>query len=472
MNYIFYDFETSGRNSDWDQILQLGAILTNDKFEEIDRFETKCYLKPGHIPSAQALMVNKITVKDLMSTNLSHYELINQIEKKFRFWGPAIFIGYNSLNFDEEFLRKSFFKFLYDPYLTSNNGNKRADLLGLIRAVKTYNPEIIKFPYDEKGNTIFKLDKLAPINGVIDFKAHDAMGDTFATMKLAELINDQDKKLWESSLETTNREDTNLTIEKHRTFCITESFFGKTLPYVVCFVCYHPVYKWAQGFDLKNDPAKYQNLSIELLEHAMSTSPKIIRSIKNNKHPIILNKEYISILKEYSHLSTKELLSRAEKIEKDEEFRQKVRIILDKQASIKEDNLSQLDVSHEETIYFGFASNAEKDIMKEFHLTDWENKLKIANKFKEERHFYFAERLIYEENPQYLPGDLYKKINRNIANQILSNNDEKWNTIPKVYKEIDDLRDKYEEENNEENLKILDDLNNFIEDIEKKFQEA
>ena len=116
MNYIFYDFETSGRNSDWDQILQLGAILTNDKFEEIDRFETKCYLKPGHIPSAQALMVNNITVKDLMSTNLSHYELIMQIEKKFKSWGPAIFIGYNSLNFDEEFLRKSFFKNLYDPY--------------------------------------------------------------------------------------------------------------------------------------------------------------------------------------------------------------------------------------------------------------------------------------------------------------------------------------------------------------------
>ena len=127
MNYIFYDFETSGRNSDWDQILQLGAILTNDKFEEIDRFETKCYLKPGHIPSAQALMVNKITVKDLMNTNLSHYELIKQIEKKFKSWGPAIFIGYNSLNFEEEFLRKSFFKSLYDPYLTSNNGNNDFD---------------------------------------------------------------------------------------------------------------------------------------------------------------------------------------------------------------------------------------------------------------------------------------------------------------------------------------------------------
>ena len=63
-----------------------------------------------------------------------------------------------------------------------------------------------------------------------DYVKYEIMGDTFATMKLAKLINDQDKKLWKSSLETTNREDTNLTIEKHRTFCITESFFGKTLP--------------------------------------------------------------------------------------------------------------------------------------------------------------------------------------------------------------------------------------------------
>ena len=51
MNYIFYDFETSGRNSDWDQILQLGAILTNDKFEEIDRFETKCILNLAIFPA-------------------------------------------------------------------------------------------------------------------------------------------------------------------------------------------------------------------------------------------------------------------------------------------------------------------------------------------------------------------------------------------------------------------------------------
>ena len=34
MNYVFYDFETTGRSSTWDQILQCGAILVNDDFQE------------------------------------------------------------------------------------------------------------------------------------------------------------------------------------------------------------------------------------------------------------------------------------------------------------------------------------------------------------------------------------------------------------------------------------------------------
>ena len=33
MNYIFYDFETSGTNTDFDQILQIGAVLTGGEFE-------------------------------------------------------------------------------------------------------------------------------------------------------------------------------------------------------------------------------------------------------------------------------------------------------------------------------------------------------------------------------------------------------------------------------------------------------
>ena len=32
MNYVFYDFETCGSNKDFDQILQIGAVLTDESF--------------------------------------------------------------------------------------------------------------------------------------------------------------------------------------------------------------------------------------------------------------------------------------------------------------------------------------------------------------------------------------------------------------------------------------------------------
>ena len=50
MNYVFYDFETTGRSSTWDQIIQVGAVLVNDTFDILDRFEARCSLKPGTVP--------------------------------------------------------------------------------------------------------------------------------------------------------------------------------------------------------------------------------------------------------------------------------------------------------------------------------------------------------------------------------------------------------------------------------------
>ena len=37
-----------------------------------------------------------------------------------------------------------------------------------------------------------------------------------------------------------------------------------------------------------------------------------------------------------------------------------------------------------------------------------------------------------------------------LLKRILSTNDEKWNTIPKAYNELDSLRVKYEEEGDQE----------------------
>ena len=79
MNYAFYDFETTGRSGTWDQIIQVGAVLVNAEFQELDRFEAKCGLRPGLVPEPGALLVNKTTPDMLRKTNLSHYGLVDQM---------------------------------------------------------------------------------------------------------------------------------------------------------------------------------------------------------------------------------------------------------------------------------------------------------------------------------------------------------------------------------------------------------
>ena len=37
--FVFYDTETTGTNTVFDQVLQFAAILTNDQLEEVERFE-------------------------------------------------------------------------------------------------------------------------------------------------------------------------------------------------------------------------------------------------------------------------------------------------------------------------------------------------------------------------------------------------------------------------------------------------
>ena len=108
--------------------------------------------------------------------------------------------------------------------------------------------------------------------------------------------------------------------------------------------------------------------------------------------------------------------------------------------------------------------------MIDFHNADWEERFYISNQFKDERYKYFAHLLIYEEMPHVLPKSDYENIHKIIANQILSTDNEKWNTIPKAYHELDNLREEYERQGNDEKLLFLEDWDHFLQDLEKQYQ--
>jgi len=469
-NLVFYDFETCSSNVSYGQIIQAAAVLVNDNFQELDRYEGRCKLSPGIVPEAMALLVNKTTPKMLKETNLSHYQMIRQMVEKFKEWKNSIFIGYNSINFDEEFLRRTLFKNLEYPYLTNTNGNERGDLFSLARASHLYYPNCIKTPISDKNNPVFKLEKLAPMNDIKHDEAHSAMGDVLATIEIAKLLSKKASNVWKASLMTTNKDKSFELIKNEELFCTDFFYYGKSVPFVLTFICEHPQWGYPMCFDLKSDPSYYFNLSFQALKKELDKKPKVIRTIKHKKHPIIMNPSYGIQFDNYKQLGVKKLRERAKLIRQNKEFVKKVSTILNDDAREREELDSQIDVYAEESIYKKFTSNQDNKIMPEFHKANWKDKFFVLKKFQDERMKYFGKKILYEESPLSLPKEEYNSMHKEIASRILSTNEERWNTIPRTYSEIDTLRNKFKDD--KEKLKALHDINLYIEEMEKMYQKA
>ncbi len=470
-NFVFYDFETSSSNKQWGQIIEVGAILTDDQLNELDRFDARCRLSPGIIPEAMSLIVSNTTPKQLKETNLSHYEMVKQFVEKLKSWGKVTYIGWNNIEFDQIFWRNTLFQNLQYPFTSTTNGNKEGDLLNLARAANLYYPNTLKNAINAKGNLEYKLDTMAPLNGIKHI-AHTAIGDCGATLEIARIIKKKAPSVWSSSLLTSKKEESLKIIKDEKLFCANEFYYGKVVPFVQTFVCQHPVYQWPKTFDLKHDPNIYMDMPIEVLKVELKKAPKVLRTCRHNKHPIVMNPSYIDHFEEYKMIGIKKLNERAEIIKKNKKFAQKVEIILREEAQDKAETQSQEDICEEESLY-NFPPVEDNKILPGFHQADWEKKLNYLQKFKDKRFHYFGKKLIYQEKPDLLPKEDYDEIHNTIVKRVLSTSDEKkWNTIPRTYKEIDDLRAKFEKNKDIKKLKMLDDINVYVEELEKVYSRA
>jgi len=466
-NFVFYDFETSSSNKFWGQIIQIGAVLTNENLEELDRFDARCRLNLGIIPEAMALIVNKSSPKMLKNSNLSHYQMIRLFIKKLNQWGKATYIGFNSIDFDEEFLRSTLFQTLEYPYITSTNGNTRGDMLGLARSANFYYPNTLKNSINSKGNAVYKLDQMAPLNGIEHGDAHSAIGDVVATIGVAKLIVKRAPNVWKASLLTIDKNQTLDLIKKETLFCTNEFFYGKSRPFVQTFICQHPNFQWPLCFDLKHDPSIYLKMSVRDLTDAMKKQPKFIRTVRNNKHPILMNSSYAEKFDDYKMIGINKLNERAKMIKENKEFADKVSLIKGLEAEEKEQHKSQEDLYPEESIYQKFTSNEDNKIIPEFHKVDWDKRLSVLSKLKDQRLQYFGKKLLYIEKPEMLEKSEHDLIHRDTAKKLLSTNNEKWNTIPRAYAEIDTLRVKFDKENQPEKIEMLEEINAYVEELEK-----
>ena len=122
--FAFYDFETTGTSPAFDQPLQFAAILVNEDFEELDRIDTRCRLVPHVLPAPWALAVTGVTPDQLEDPGLpTLFDFTQQLANIIQMWGPATWVGYNTIAFDEEVMRQALYQNLHpDFYLTQKAG--------------------------------------------------------------------------------------------------------------------------------------------------------------------------------------------------------------------------------------------------------------------------------------------------------------------------------------------------------------
>lgn len=192
--YLFYDLETTGLNKAFDQVLHFAAIRTDLNLKELRRYEYKIKLNPDVTPSPSALLTHRMGIQEI-TRGLPELAAISDIHACLNEPG-TISLGYNTLGFDDEFLRFAFYRNLLKPYTHQYaNGCGRMDIYPLTIMFFLFKNDALQWPKKE-GRVSLKLEELNKCNQFIQGRAHHAMVDVEVTLELARCLL-QEREMWD-----------------------------------------------------------------------------------------------------------------------------------------------------------------------------------------------------------------------------------------------------------------------------------
>ena len=180
------------------------------------------------LPSPGAIMVTKITPQQTQADGLTEAEFCRYVSDKI-FTENTCAVGYNSVRFDDEFMRHTFWRNFFDPYEWQwKDGRSRWDLLDVVRLTRALRPEGIiwptqeitvenkerpseqsKQPADSKPATSSasstktltvetnRLELITKLNNIAHTHAHDALYDVEALISVTKLIKKKQPKLYD-----------------------------------------------------------------------------------------------------------------------------------------------------------------------------------------------------------------------------------------------------------------------------------
>lgn len=217
------------------------------------------------LPEPDAILITGITPQQTIADGMTEVEFLKLFHAEVATPG-TIFVGYNSIRFDDEFMRFLHYRNFYDAYEWQYTDDKsRWDLLDVVRMTRALRPEGINWPVDVNGKPTNRLELLTKQNNIAHEAAHDALSDVHAVIGISRLIRSTQPKLFDFLLTMRDKKAITKLVSRPEPFIYSsgkyDSAYEKTT--AVIKVADHPRRQAALVFDLRYDPLEFSQLSAE-----------------------------------------------------------------------------------------------------------------------------------------------------------------------------------------------------------------
>lgn len=269
--FFFYDLETSGLNARSQRIMQFAGRRTGMDLNPIgEPIDVLVKLSEDILPEPYAILVTGTTPQKTLQEGISEPEFAKMFIEDVA-TPDTIMIGFNTIRFDDEFMRHTLWRNFYDPYEWSwSEGRSRWDMLDVVRMTRALRPDGINWPVNEEGEPVNKLELLSKANKLEHEHAHDALSDVEATIGVARLIKQKQPKLFEWLLKNRDKKEIAklVNLDDPKPFVYSSGRYGREFNFTTVAI---PVALGSRPgsvvvYDLRYDPSDFSNLTSEDLK--------------------------------------------------------------------------------------------------------------------------------------------------------------------------------------------------------------
>jgi len=269
--FFFYDLETSGFNPREARIMQFAGQRTDLELNPIgEPLNQLIKLTDDTLPEPDAVLVTGITPQKTLQEGITEAEFMKLFHEQAVTPG-TIFVGFNSVRFDDEFMRYLHYRNFYEPYEWQYKDDRsRWDLLDMLRMTRALRPKGIKWPFDAEGRPTNRLELITTLNKLDHQHAHDALNDVMASIAVARLVRQKQPKLFDYLLSMRDKQKTSQLVLSGQPFVYTsgkyKSEYEKTT--VAIMIAEHPKRRGALVYDLREDPTQFVEMNTQQLAEA------------------------------------------------------------------------------------------------------------------------------------------------------------------------------------------------------------